>query len=479
MKKKIMKTILLIGFLILISLYTNPISTTNHIENEKIRSNILSYRINSGDEPIYIHHNDNFTKYSSSGTGSITSPFIIEGFIITNSTHHLIEIVNTTKFFQIKNCDLDGITGNKCGIILYNVSHGTILENRIENCNYGISLDNYASNNTLIHNTVHNSSYGIDINYYSLENNISSNIIFDIKNDGLKVRGASDKNYIFNNTIYNCRDNGIALSSAFTNELERNTLFNNTHDGMNLVASNYNVIWFNTIIKSWRFGVYIGPGSSNNTIELNDFVTMNSGTTHASVENSSNTFDENYWDGWFSSEVSQIYWNDPYIVTYPDVQDIHPRTDPINIPSAHFYYLTKPIKITPHYTETLSGVVTFHWLESFGCPDKTVTYSLYYSSVGSNTWNEIASGLTQSYGVEWDTLTVPNAEYDLKVVASCSGVESVEGFSDGTYTLWNEITESNGTTDDNGNGGIAPSWTFLITFLAVISVLVVKRSNQK
>jgi parallel beta-helix repeat protein len=498
MKKKVMKTILLFSFLILISL-CNPISPTNHTKDEEIRSNILSYRMNSSDEPIYINHDDNFTDFLFTGNGDENDPYIIEGYTISNSTNHLIEIVNTTKYFQIKNCDLDGVSGNKCGIKLYNVSYGTILGNKIQNCHDGVSLEatNYsivsnnniynmmasgikvsgmnalrgANNNTILHNTVHNiHGFGINIPEFCLFTNISSNTVFNIMATGIMVWDFSNSSSIFNNTVYSCKGNGIGLSSAYKNEIYDNTFFNNTQNGINLFVSNENEIYNNTIIKSGKYGIQVGGES--NIITFNDFVKMNNGSHLAYIEGSNNYISWNYYDGYYRSDIKTTglypFYNEPHYAG-PGITDQYPVVEPIN--SANLDYLTIPTIIVPYELVTVTGITSIQWLESYGCSG--VTYSLYYSE-DEIFWTELASGLTDT-SYEWNTTTMPNNPYVLKVIASCPKGEPVEAYSNDWLDIYNEDIP----TDTDDNGGISPSWTFLIAVFAVLSVIVAKRFKQK
>ena len=275
MKKKTKETIFLFWLVILIPFSTCSISINTRLEDD-IKN--LCYSKNSViTDPIFINHNDNFTKWVSIGNGNVNNPYIIEGFIISNSTKHLIEIVNTTKYFQIKDCDLDGLSGGMSGIKLDDVRYGTILENRIKNCYNGVSLEatndsivadnniyNIAgsgikvsgmnalkgsNNNTIFRNTVHNGlGFGINNLEFSLFCNISCNTVFNIMANGIMVWDFSNGSSIVNNTVYSCKGHGIGLSSAYKNEIYNNTIFNNTQNGINLVVSNDNEIYYNTII---------------------------------------------------------------------------------------------------------------------------------------------------------------------------------------------------------------------------------------
>jgi hypothetical protein len=143
--------------------------------------------------------------------------------------------------------------------------------------------------------------------------------------------------------------------------------------------------------------------------------------------------------------------------------------EPIN--SANLDYLTIPTIIVPYELVTVTGITSIQWLESYGCSG--VTYSLYYSE-DEIFWTELASGLTDT-SYEWNTTTMPNNPYVLKVIASCPKGEPVEAYSNDWLDIYNEDIP----TDTDDNGGISPSWTFLIAVFAVLSVIVAKRFKQK
>lgn len=74
------------------------------------------------------------------GNGSAASPNIIDGYNITSSSGNLVEIHNTTFYFEIRNTVLDGLTGSPNGIYFENVSHASLVNVNIINNEYGIVL---------------------------------------------------------------------------------------------------------------------------------------------------------------------------------------------------------------------------------------------------------------------------------------------------------------------------------------------------
>ena len=84
--------------------------------------------------PILVTNNTEFTSNGFTGYGNKTHPYVIENFNITDSSTNLIDIRDTTVHFIIRNCLLNGITGNIDGIYFSNVFNGTIDSNIIQYC---------------------------------------------------------------------------------------------------------------------------------------------------------------------------------------------------------------------------------------------------------------------------------------------------------------------------------------------------------
>ncbi len=152
-------------------------------------------------EPISIDSNKDFDELAASenwsGNGTIITPYIIDGYNITN-TGNLIKINNSDVFFQIKNCIFNG-REKGIGIVFNNVSNGCITNNSVFNNKIGIQLDYFSKKNTISENLISNNSlYGIEIGEDS-ELNI------------IKLNDLSENN------IHNCQanDNGFYNRFAF------------------------------------------------------------------------------------------------------------------------------------------------------------------------------------------------------------------------------------------------------------------------
>ena len=72
--------------------------------------------------PIIITCDGNFSDYGFPGNGSAVNPFIIENYNITTNDEIGISILDTTKFFIIRNCYIDAY---RRGIDIENTAIGT------------------------------------------------------------------------------------------------------------------------------------------------------------------------------------------------------------------------------------------------------------------------------------------------------------------------------------------------------------------
>ncbi|MHA2271254.1 MAG: right-handed parallel beta-helix repeat-containing protein [Candidatus Hodarchaeales archaeon] len=238
-------------------------------------------------DPIFIWHNDNFTDLGFLGAGTDTFPYRIEGLNITNTTGPLIEIRDTTAYFNISGNLLDGLDQAVSGILLVNVTQGIINNNFLANTTAGgVRLDNStnnriannmvynntgialfsSSNNTIANNTVHDSYKAGIYCRNATDNTISHNKVYDSLFSGIIVH-SSDNNTIANNEIAYNSKNGIALQDfgiggSQNNTIVNNTVYNNGLNGINLDSSNNNTIANNTV---YNCATGIGVVDSDNT----------------------------------------------------------------------------------------------------------------------------------------------------------------------------------------------------------------------
>ena len=288
------------------------------------------------------------------GSGTKSDPYVISGWNIdAHGGGSAIYIGNTTAYFIVENCILFNTTYRSypyfygTGLMLYNVTNGTIDNNTIyDNSGYGISL--YSSNNnTISNNTISNNSKlgiyiynspmntftgnkfknsGILINAYSLDvfttqnidtsNTINGKPVYYYKNANMNNQsvpqnagevlagnvswldisnlnlsygtvgielGFSSYVTIANNTIYN-NSKGIFLRVSSDNIIENNTIYDNEDDGIDFdSANNYNLIDNNTVYGN-PVGLWFSYSHSN-TISNNSFFENDWGMRFSSSQN--------------------------------------------------------------------------------------------------------------------------------------------------------------------------------------------------
>ena len=241
---------------------------------------------------IFIDDNGDFLAQGFTGTGDRSNPFLLYNRSITNSSGTLIHIQDTTSFFKIDNCLLDGINGTPTGIYLENVINGNISNTIIGNNSDGLEVFS-SSNNTFSGNTIYNcSDDGAYLWGSGINNTFSGNTIYNCTDDGIYIRSEnntisnnnisecfssgiqmtfSSYNNISDNTIFNCTYQGIAITSGGYNNISSNTFYNFSEDCIYMFSSSNNIISNNTIYNSFSgHGIRLQSSSNNNTVLDND-----------------------------------------------------------------------------------------------------------------------------------------------------------------------------------------------------------------
>ncbi len=308
---------------------------------------------------INIHGNADFLSQASNeswhGTGTSDDPIIITGYNITCLFARLY-IKDTDLYFQVKNNLIDGVNRGRCAIILFNVTHGTFINNIICNSGSAIHVGGGTTNNTFVGNVLYNSFGGMWLEPSAHNNTVYNNFSYNNTYDGIWCE--SSNNRIYNNTLYDNNDMGIWLDSGSNNLIFNNTIYGNgygmlvwntsnnviasntftnnsnrgstiftnisnrgiwvlnatknTFVGNNILNSDYgiflnrsesNIFSNNTISGSTNYSVSITSSSRNNVLMWNDFITGRDNSSQAYDAGSNNTFTSNYWSDWISPDV--------------------------------------------------------------------------------------------------------------------------------------------------------------------------------
>ena len=323
---------------------------------------------------IEILSNDDFgpSNYNFPGSGAQNDPYVIEGYSIADSSGTLIHIENTTAYFVIQNCILDGINRGHDGIYCKNVSSGIISNNILVNNDVGcllvnatnniiennmISVSNLAiwfywnsGNNSVINNRIQNTINGISVSPYS-NSRIFDNIITEITSTGIAISSDSSAD-VRNNTLSNIGGNGIYSGWAtgnvkiIGNKIANTSLasieLSNTHYGSGIVISN------NTILNSKQQGILFGFNDDNVPIMRNTIFNCTGYAIDFSVESDGN---EVTWNNFFHNNkdgqqvidrgvgnfFSHNYWND-WIGPDNDVDGIVDMPYSINTDKMGMYF---------------------------------------------------------------------------------------------------------------------------------------------
>ena len=283
-------------------------------------------------EPIRILNDSAFELYGFEGEGTLTDPFLIEGYNITTNTVAAIHVENTAKHFIIRNNILDGIDQSDNAIMLLNVTHGTIVNNQvyharainIEDSSNNTFIDNWITDcyeefiviftnsnfSTIIGNLLNDSytaapiallrTYNSIVFHNTLNNEVATGIYLD----------QSEDNTIIGNTITNCSSSGIQLYGSQNNGITENSIFNCSGDGIYLWRSSDNIVSYNNLYNNTDYGINVihsGQFSDNNTITMNNFLDNNVGYIAQDYRPSqgyteyhlvANNFTSNYWSDW-------------------------------------------------------------------------------------------------------------------------------------------------------------------------------------
>ena len=293
--------VIVISGLVWMVIYPNRIQTETYIPHE----------------PILIKYDSNFTDYGFPGNGTAEDPFIIEGYYI-NSSLDAIRILDTTRYFEIRNCKLESVRREiyiryiapyTCkifnnilvnGIIYIDHCKGITIEsnvlsnaisldscsfsninnNTITNSLWGIALweSNYciARNNTVTaertvehrigissggqgnrieYNTIRNMYFGLYVGY--LDVTCAFNLISDCYS-GIETTGYASGFNISNNEISNCDYTGISLYKSW-DSLCINNYIKNASIGIRLDSCRLDTLANNTIIQN-EVGIEVKDG---------------------------------------------------------------------------------------------------------------------------------------------------------------------------------------------------------------------------
>jgi parallel beta-helix repeat protein len=273
-------------------------------------------------DPINITNDNELAAVANSGSGTVTNPYIITGWHISDSPTHGIIITGTTKYFRIEKCWIESSLGD--GIRVDSVAPGTsIIANNT--CTYnaddGITLW-FSDSATVTNNTcINNNRTGVSIRSSKLLT-ITKNTCNGNRWDGIYFL-YSDSSSIANNTCTNnekglhlrhyysstvtdniCTNNGYGITLSYSDSSTVvNNLCDSNENGIYLSISDNNSVIWNSLVENGNFGIELDEESGNNFIHHNNFLRNGQDDSQASDDGENNQ--------WFNQKVLEgNYWSD-------------------------------------------------------------------------------------------------------------------------------------------------------------------------
>ncbi len=422
------------------------------IFNNTIFGNNGNGTLQFNSQNINISNND---IYNNNGNGVVPSKS--RNNVISNNIIYANNVTGITVDNSHNNSICDNkvcYTNNYEGIYIVSSENNSIFRNTVyNNSRIGISLSNSARNivfdnsvfystrhgilisdsysNTISSNIVYNTMYydGIQL-YYSTNNTVSENIIYRNNRDGI-LQYFSYRSLIVNNTIYNNKGTGISFHGSNNNTLDYNLIYKN-NEGMSIFSGDSNNFHNNIICKSNNneFQIY----SNDNTIIQNEFHGNINGT-NINDGGERNSFSNNYYSSWRDPDLNiDGIVDNPYLIEgSASNQDMYPHTNPFS------HNLMPPYLYFPTGGEILDKAVTIQWEPSFDTFGHDLSYSLYYSIDGGQSWDLLITNLTTSSYL-WNISSMLNGQnYMIKVVVSCTGDLTLDITSDSTFIIRNHL----------------------------------------
>lgn len=411
-------------------------------------------------DPILIESDVEFLDQKSNegwaGTGELSDPIVIQGYKISGTTQHCIEMGDTKLHFVIRDCYLDGKQIFD-SIVLSGTSNGIITDNIIKNAAWGMAIVSGCNNIIITNNSISQSvNNGIDLTWGSKNSQIINNSIYLSGANGIHLGGIEiqDCNSIIsNNKIYSNSGLGMLIQTG-GNLISNNAVYSNAAHGIHLsgVGSINNTLNENIIANNRgtfiSYGIKSDDLTANNIIRYNDFIGHESESNNQAFDSGNN----NTWDGNYWADQEQSFYN----ITGGISQDLSPLEKPYHF--GNFFFI-KPI-IENDFTETTE----FEWTK---IDWELVYYKLSYSLDNGSTWEEIAT-INTFNKYNW---TIPsemkNENCKFQIIATTSLGFEIESYTDVLFI----------SLDNNNEATSLSLFAFLASFFSLIFFK--KRNNTR
>jgi parallel beta-helix repeat protein len=287
-KEWLIKTLVIGIILLTIFMSINPSLAVDNIKKS-------SMPVSNGNI-LYVggYGEDNYTKIQDAIDNASDGDTV---FVFDDSSpyyEHLI--VNKSINLIGENRDTTIIDGNGWGIIMDLLADGVIISGfTITGGGYTKALFVNSKNNTITCNNFISNTW-IAILITGESNKITNNTIDDNYHTGVYVESSSRNNFIYNNTIQNCGQNGIYLGSSRNNIISGNTIINCELENIGLGCGKNNEIINNTISVGRHPGISL-VGTDYTIISGNDISGFSAGISLNNARNnkiSNNIIHDNY-----------------------------------------------------------------------------------------------------------------------------------------------------------------------------------------
>jgi parallel beta-helix repeat protein len=361
-------------------------------------------------EPILIDEEADFTFANgvTNGSGTVSDPYVIEGWDINASEGHGISVRDTEAHFVIRNVLVhDGYPKTNDGILLFNVTNGKV-ENVTALRNYnGLAL-RYSYKNILQANNVSNNRwYGISLDKQSCNNTISCNVVIN-NTDSIRLEELSSNNIILENNVSKNLI-GILIVNSSQNTICKNKVTKNTDGIVFDYYSSANQVFDNYVTENLPIGTGIRIEHGENNTIYNNFLN-NTYNAYDAGNNNWNTTKKpgpnivggpyvggNYYHNYIGSDIDMDGFGDtPFSISGGNQKDYLPlvlnRTMPINIPpSANFTYTPlKPmigenVQFLDESYDSDGNVTTWFW--GFGDGSNSYEQNPVHQFMNSGAYN--------------------------------------------------------------------------------------------
>ncbi|MFX1517927.1 MAG: hypothetical protein ACFFC6_16620, partial [Promethearchaeota archaeon] len=225
-----------------------------------------------------------------------------------------------------------------------------------------------------------------------------------------------------------------------------------------LFDSDFNTFTENIFYDNNMEGIRIEGNTQYNIFTFNNF-TDNYAPQHQAKDGGiSNIFVFNYWNDWMTTDSDGNGFVDtPYSIKgAAGNQDTYPLT---SLSLDHDHLVISPIIIHPGGKETLNGVITIDWTPAIDSLKHNKAYSVYYSYNLGTDWIPLVLDIESTYYL-WDTTTVNDSSYIIKIEVNCSQGLTVVEILVTPFTI------------DNVNPGADPFVNIMIiAFFALLGII--------